>query len=311
MKEHWRDYFRFSRRERTGILVLLTLIVLAWSAPLFFPVSFKEADRHTVDYLEQQLALLQAKGAQDTQDLHAAAQEPDGRSALTGNKAPATLFYFDPNTLSAADWQKLGLNDRAIRTIQHYLAKGGRFRQPEDIGKIYGLQRGQALALMPYVRIEGNMKPVSGPGTKAYMPPPAYKRPALSPIDINTADTSAFIALPGIGSKLAGRIVLFREKLGGFVNVQQIAEVYGLQDSVFQQLTPLLLCAAPVVKKLNINVVEAEQLAQHPYIRWKLANAIVQYRRQHGRFENIETLGNIALVTKEWFEKAGPYLATD
>ena len=69
-----------------------------------------------------------------------------------------------------------------------------------------------------------------------------WVRPALSPIDINTADTTAFIALPGIGSKLANRIIAFRTKLGGFSDVDQIREVYGLKDSVFQIIHPFLSC---------------------------------------------------------------------
>lgn len=67
-----------------------------------------------------------------------------------------------------------------------------------------------------------------------------YKKPNYTTIDINTADTTAFIALPGIGSKLANRIVSFRSKLGGFNSVEQIREVYGLKDSVFQLIYPML-----------------------------------------------------------------------
>jgi competence protein ComEA len=73
-----------------------------------------------------------------------------------------------------------------------------------------------------------------------------------TPVQINTADTSAFIALPGIGSKLALRIVSFREKLGGFNRVDQIGEVYGLRDSVFRTLIPLLRCDSSFVKKLLV-----------------------------------------------------------
>ena len=59
-------------------------------------------------------------------------------------------------------------------------------------------------------------------------------------VNINTADTSAFIALPGIGNKLALRIVNFRDKLGGFYSIDQIGETYGLPDSVFRKIKPIL-----------------------------------------------------------------------
>jgi hypothetical protein len=54
-------------------------------------------------------------------------------------KSKGELFYFDPNTLSAEGWKKLGLRDKTIHTIQNYLGKGGILRNPEDLQKVYGL----------------------------------------------------------------------------------------------------------------------------------------------------------------------------
>ncbi len=67
------------------------------------------------------------------------------------------------------------------------------------------------------------------------------KRLPLKPIDINRADTLAFQQLPGIGSKLANRIVLYRKKLGGFTSVEQVGQVYGLKDSVYKRIKPSLI----------------------------------------------------------------------
>jgi competence protein ComEA len=128
-------------------------------------------------------------------------------------------------------------------------------------------------------------------------------------IDINTADTAAFIALPGIGSKLAARIVLFREKLGGFYNVEQVKEVYGLQDSVFKKIMPALKCDASIVKKLDINMAAKEDLKQHPYIRWNLANAVVSYRNQHGNFSSLDDLQKIENIEPSALKKMMPYLS--
>ena len=68
-------------------------------------------------------------------------------------------------------------------------------------------------------------------------------------IDVNTADTTAFISLPGIGSKLAARIITFREKLSGFYSVEQIGETYGLPDSTFQKIKQYLKLDNASVKK--------------------------------------------------------------
>ena len=127
-------------------------------------------------------------------------------------------------------------------------------------------------------------------------------------IDINVADTSAFIALPGIGSKLSQRIISFRNKLGGFYKTDQIAETFGLADSTFQKIKPSLQLGNPVVKQLNINSASADDLKLHPYIRYAIANAIVQYRSQHGNYAALSDLKKIMLITDDVYNKMFPYL---
>jgi DNA uptake protein ComE-like DNA-binding protein len=137
---------------------------------------------------------------------------------------------------------------------------------------------------------------------------PRQVRKRAEPFDINTADTAAFIALPGIGSKLAARIVLFRDKLGGFYDVKQVGEVYGLQDSVFRKISPMLKCDAGHIKKIDINSAEQEALKVHPYIRWQMASALVAYREQHGSFHSVEDIAKLENVDMEAVKKMMPYI---
>ncbi len=130
-------------------------------------------------------------------------------------------------------------------------------------------------------------------------------------MDINKADTAAFIALPGIGPVLAARIVLFREKLGGFHNVSQIGEVYGLPDSVFRRIGAWLKCDSPSIRRLPLNTVDKEILARHPYLGWAGARAIVNYRRQHGPFRSLEALARIFTLDTAVFKRIKPYLYLD
>jgi competence protein ComEA len=221
-----------------------------------------------------------------------------------------TLFYFDPNTATDEKWKKLGLRDKTIQTIGHYLSKGGKFHKPEDLKKIYGLSEEKYTQLLPYIQFKNadtvttykkaETNFVSGPFLK--------KGKTYSTINSNAADTSEFSTLPGIGSKLANRIITFREKLGGFYSTDQVAEIYGLPDSTFLKIKPYLIIGDISIKKININTADANLLKQHPYIKWNLANAIVQYRKQHGNFKTINELQNITLITPEVFAKITPYL---
>ena len=133
-------------------------------------------------------------------------------------------------------------------------------------------------------------------------------RSARRLIDINKADTTAFISLPFIGSKLAARIVLFRMKLGGFYTREQLTEVYGIQDSVYQVIKNFLTCDAGDIEKLNINSLDEERLKQHPYIRWKYASALCAFRRQHGNFDSLDQLGSIKNIDSASLRRMLPYL---
>jgi DNA uptake protein ComE-like DNA-binding protein len=315
-------YLTFSKKERRGILLLLAIIVATVLLPYWWsvqhtivnaPVQFDAATK-------AKLELLHISNKKTTSTTTEFKQSESGHRLHLPfpNHAPtvkASFFYFDPNLASAANWQQLGVKPKTIQTIQHYLAKGGRFKQPEDIKKIYGLSVADYERLLPYVSI----KPVASSNTiasRSYaqnIVPQKKIHSKLLSIDINTADTNALIALPGIGSKLAARIVLFREKLGGFYSIDQIAETYGLADSVFLKISPYLQYTNnnAQLKFISINLADAATLSKHPYINYRLANAIVQYRQQHGPFKQVEDLQQIMLITSQVYNKLLPYLILD
>ena len=127
-------------------------------------------------------------------------------------------------------------------------------------------------------------------------------------MDVNKNDTAAFIALPGIGVKLSQRIVNFRERLGGFYKIDQIGETFGLADSIFQKIKPYLKLDNTPLRKIDINTASLEQLKAHPYLRYALGNAIIQYRSQHGNFTSVTDIKKIMLITDDVFNKVAPYL---
>ena len=230
----------------------------------------------------------------------------DNRSSGSGTE----LFYFDPNALSIEGWKKLGISERTIGTIQKYLNKGGHFYQNEDLKKIYGLSIRDYERLAPYIKINATKRFGENYPNNNYKKEQAESNKASKyhSIDINTADTSEFISLPGIGSKLALRIVNFRSKLGGFYSVDQISETYGLTDSAFQKIKSLLEVKSTYVKKININTATTDEMKLHPYIKWNLANSIVEYRNQHGSYSSLEDLKKISLITDDVFDKIKFYL---
>lgn len=310
------DYFSFSRKDRIGILVLLFLIVLIFFLPFFFP-------RHTVYPLSaSDTAWVAAVRQLETRRppgkygyYYKPAEDENVNTYMYEKKEttpaghPGKLFVFDPNTLDADGWKELGIREKTVHTINNYLQKGGHFYKVEDLQKVYGLRSEDYQRLLPYIRIAGKepQPAMAASGEPSYQKSSSH----FKIIDINTADTSAWIALPGIGSKLATRIVSFREKLGGFYSVKQVAEIYGLADSVFQKLKGYLKLENAVVRKININTATLEELKDHPYIRYTLANPIIAYRKEHGAFPHPEELKRIMAITEEVYQKIIPYVTVD
>lgn len=311
-KQFTKDYFTFTSKESVGLLVVIFLILGVW----IFPKIISRAKYNTIPSDTTWMAAaekLQHAGVGPTNNSEQADENYDDfAQASTVNRHPDNskneLFYFDPNNLPADGWRKLGVREKTITTIQKYLTKGGHFYKAEDLKKIYGIHDDEYAKLEPYIKIATTHDDAGKQFTIEIKKDKFSNAPKFDPVEINTADTSAFIALPGIGSKLASRIVNFRDRLGGFYSPDQIGEIYGLPDSTFQKIRQYLLVRDTTVKKININTATKEELKTHPYIRWALANAIVEYRNQHGNFSSVEDLKKISLITDDVFNKVKFYL---
>lgn len=297
------DYFSFSVRERWAVLILLALISLLFVLPDYLP---EPKDRPEVaDSLV--LTAIRRWDSLDQPKVAGRKYPPMTFGSSAGN---SKRFAFDPNQISLEQWLQLGLSEKTAQTILHYRSKGGRFRRPEDLARIYGMPAPLAAELIPWVRI--------APGLQERAISPRHRDTAGSVVarpeaarsrqlSINAADSVAWLGLRGIGEKLAGRIVNFRNKLGGFHSLEQVGEVYGLKDSVFQQIKTNLVLDPIPVRQLSINSASLEELAAHPYIRYNIARAIVVYRQEHGAFRSVEELSVIHLIGAEQLEKLRPY----
>lgn len=312
MSEWLKEYFHFSRRDRIAVITLTLLIVLVFFSPRLFSGFSSRTPANNDTTWVAALKRLEIKDSFPDSRSYTGADEPvspqyDEPVKNYYSPAAGTLFYFDPNTISAEGWKKLGLREKTIHTIQNYLSKGGHFRKPDDLKKIYGLFPDEYERIAPYINIAPE-ETVKANFTEEPKPIKPAAVPKYTVIDINVADTTAFISLPGVGSKLSARIVNFREKLGGFYSINQIGETYGLPDSTFQRIKPYLKLENNSVKKISINTVTADELKTHPYIRYAIANPIIAYRKEHGPFAKIEDIKKVMAVTEEVYQKIAPYL---
>lgn len=140
---------------------------------------------------------------------------------------------------------------------------------------------------------------------KIYFKPGA---PVLNQMDFSEADSILLQVVPGIGEVLAGRIIKFRDNLGGLYQEKQLLEVYGIKQEVADKVFEYFPLNPSGLRKLQVNELDAAGLAAHPYINFGHAKVIVAYRRQHGNYQNAEELLKIRIFNEEWLARLRPYL---
>ena len=292
-----RDAFGFSTTEINGFLILIPLmLIIAVSEPAYrWWVSAQKRDY-----------------SQDAQTLDSliVAWESTEKKPPSGRYV---RFPFDPNTIGEDDMTALGFPEASTKRIAAYRRKGGLFRTKSDLLKIYGFDSTLYKQLYDYIRLPVALIPaVSQKQRGAFAEAETRaKREVKQRFDINTADTLLLKTIYGIGSRLAMRIIRFRDALGGFVEKEQLYEVYGLDSVVVERLLRVSFISPEFVpEKININMADEERLSAHPYISRKLAQRILTYRFQHGDFIEPNDIKKLLAVEDQNLERLLLYLET-
>ena len=116
--------------------------------------------------------------------------------------------------------------------------------------------------------------------------------------------------LKGVGSFYAKNIVKLRNALGGFINKNQLLELWKFDDDKLKEIEKNITVDANRVKKRNINTLTAKEL-KHPYLSWNQANAIVYYKNKHGNYRTIEEIKKTDVIDEETYLKIAPYLTVE
>lgn len=281
MKNKLRPYLSFTKKERTGIVLLVCICLVLFFMPYFFPAKELKLTDITLTAGLQMLKKDQENSAAE--------------SGIHSLGKPVELFQFNPNTISLAGWMQLGLDEKLSQRIINYRNKGGRFYKAEDLKKIWGLPQEKSAQLIPFVRL---------PDQEAKMP---IVKKQVAVIDINTADLKDWESLPEIGETLAGRIIKYRNQSGGFARTEELRNVFGLTDSVFLQIKSYLQINDSTIPKLLFNRASAYQLMQKAGLPAGLAREIVKKRQDEGNYSNwsiLETLPGMNKMLLEALQKA-------
>ncbi len=287
-----RNYFGFSGHQITGFLVLVPLmLIIVFSVPAYrYWISLSEPDFSADAAFLDSLVFVSTISIEDS----------DKNSEIV-------ISNFDPNAIAEEGFVTMGFPVAVAKRIVNYRNKGGKFRIKSDLAKMYGLEPALYEKVEPYILLPDSIakrKPVFEKFTKK-----EYTKKVIQPFDINIADTAQLKQIFGIGKVLSERIVKYRDQLGGFINENQLQEVYHLDSVTIARLLEHTFIEENFQpERININLATEAELSKHPYISYSQAKAIVTFRFQHGRFNTPEDLKKIVVLTTEGREKMKPYL---
>ena len=162
-------------------------------------------------------------------------------------------FPFDPNKVTLEELVRLGLSERQAETIENYRSKGGRFSSKSDFKKMYVVSDSLYERLEPYIDIPK--------------------------VELNTADSTALVALRGIGPYYARKIIEYSEQLGGYYTPLQLLEIYGMDEERFAPLRECVTADSSLVRPLPLWSLPEDSLSRHPYVGRSLARSIIRFKK--------------------------------
>jgi competence ComEA-like helix-hairpin-helix protein len=215
-------------------------------------------------------------------------------------KVPSSKF--DPNKYTEADWIKLGMSPKQAALILKFGKRG--FYSAEDLKRVFVISD-KFFAIIKDSLVFPD-KPAYSKFEKS-----TFEIKKVAKVEINNASEEELLNVKGVGPFFAKQIVKKRNELGGFINKEQLLEVWKFDQEKLDIISPNITVNSALIQKININTAPVELLKAHPYIRWNIANSIVKMRAQIGTFKRIEDLRKSVLITAEVFEKLKPYLMVE
>ena len=225
------------------------------------------------------------------------------------------LQPFDPNTADSTLLVTVGLKPWMARNLIRYRNAGKVFRCPEDLQRLYGMNDSLYSTLLPFIQIDTAMfassfgigRVVSDTDTVITAYTPRIKRDTI--LDLNTADTTEFMLLRGVGRFTAMQIIRYRQALGGYYSTSQLYEISEIANDRIDSLLPHLYADTSLITPIDVNRASVKQLYRHPYISYKQAEQLYDLRRRKLRLHSPDELS--AVFSPDERQQLRPYLRFD
>jgi DNA uptake protein ComE-like DNA-binding protein len=288
------NLFFLSKRSRRGVIGLLVLVLIIALIPRLL--------LHLENNNELKLTVSKVS-KEDITELKNQRQFSNRNFKNKKSKYKIPPSKFNPNAYSQKDWLNLGLSIKQADVVLRFTERG--VYNETDFKKIFVIPDELFALIKDSIVYTEKPAYVAGTNNKA-----ANENKKKVVIDLNTASQEQLVSIPGIGEYVAGRIINYRDKLGGFIKKEQLLEISKVDIDLYARIEGYLKLNDMEFRKISINTADAKELQAHPYIDWGVANSIVKIRNQkENKYKSIEEIKVSVLIDEELFEKIKPYLS--
>lgn len=285
------NHFRISKRNRRGILALSIISLSIIFAPRIL-MTFREPNKFELISVPVNDLKIEFKNA----------ERKFVKKEYSNKRFNKPKSKFDPNKYSISDWQKLGLSPKQAKVVVNFTRHG--IYSNDDLRKIFVISD-ELFSLIKdstfYPAQEFNLK-----SEKSFEQPTSRIK---NKIELNSASEEDLLKINGIGPFFAKQIIRKREELGGFAEVGQLLEVWKMDQEKFDLIKNEVEINETLIKKISLNNANLDELKNHPYIRWNIANSIIKLRNQKNGFKSIEEIKESHIISEEKFLKIKSYIS--
>ncbi len=286
-----KSYFLFSREHRSGIFLLLLLILFGQLSYFFLSENLFQNN----NFKEDKAWLL-------------VQNEIDSLKSIQSTKKD-TIYPFNPNFITDYKGYKLGLSVAEIDRLHQFRNQNKYVNSAADFQKVTKVSNEVLHKISPYFKFPDWVTNTSSNNANKFQKFPSKEKVAIIQKDINAATRDDLIAVYGIGDKLADKILIEKEKLGGFVSMEQFQFMWGISPEAIEDLQKRFFVKnTSEIKKIAINDLSMKELAKFPYFNYALAKEIVVYRTMNSGIKEIADLTKIKGMPNEKIKIIALYL---
>jgi competence ComEA-like helix-hairpin-helix protein len=273
-----KSHFQFSNKQRSGIFLLLLIIVVAQCVYVFTGFTKNEVpvNRNELDTFRNEL---------------------DSLRLIDLENSKPKIYPFNPNYITDYKGYTLGMTNEEVDRLHKFRESNRWVNSAKDFQKVTKVSDSLLAEISPYFKFPDwvtNPKPKVNSFNNSYSNKNTPKTFAQK-IDLNKANARQLQKVYGVGEKLSERIIKYRNKYkGGFIADTQLSEVYGLSPEVIERIKNDFTVKTPrVINAFNLNTVTRDELVTIPYVDYEVANSIIEERTLRDGFKFIEELTKV------------------